>query len=635
MMNGKTILFPTPYPDETLYSVICRYDLLTGRNSFRGTSEELFGRRNNLNAEIPQCIGSLVKSIPARTGLSAEYFIQNTTMFPYFKPFISRKRDAVFREYMTSEVGSGESKYFSLGIGKLRYPKNTHLKFCEECWQEDVKKYGEPYWHRRHQLPGALVCSTHKRVLMNSPIFTGQAVNGLFIADERMILNSVKCAELSAELTDKFADFSKNCDWILKEAHRLENYDTVSQKYDLWIRHKGFRSYSGKTWHKELYKAIVEYYGVEFLKKISAYEEIYPAWLSRIMFYPDGMQHPMFHILLTSFLAGNTQNFFDGDCPETLPYGKGPWPCRNKLCEFHLKDVIESIKIKYDKSACRTVFKCPHCGFAYRRKQPIPKEKQYTGTVYVADYGWLWEKKLVEYLVEQKLTPRQTCRLLGCDFYTVDRHAVELGLWAEGELTTYKKAHKKIERISLEKNEMQKKDYRKRWRDLIKENPEAGRNILFNIDSKTSLWLQKNDRKWYDKNSPPATYISTNWKEKDRECLKKVKEAVRVLKSETGKPKLMSLKRIARITGLHTIIRKDAEQNIPLTMSYLSEHLETEDEWRKRKIRWAVEELSKSRQEISVGKILIKCSVSREYFEPLKGYAQKCIDERLNEEIKY
>ena len=143
-MNGKVILFPTPYPDETLYSVICRYDLLTGRNSFRGTSEELFGRRNNLNAEIPQCIGSLVKCIPAGTGLSTEYFIQNTTMYPYFKPFISKERDTVFREYMTAEVGSGESKYFALGIGKLRYPKNTHLKFCEECWQEDVKKHGEP-----------------------------------------------------------------------------------------------------------------------------------------------------------------------------------------------------------------------------------------------------------------------------------------------------------------------------------------------------------------------------------------------------------------------------------------------------------------------------------------------------------
>lgn len=138
------------------------------------------------------------------------------------------------------------------------------------------------------------------------------------------------------------------------------------------------------------------------------------------------------------------------------------------------------------------MFKCPHYGFAYRRKNPIPKEEQYSGKVYVADYGWLWKEKLVEYLVEQKLTPRQICRLLGCDFYTVDRYAVELGLWTEGELTTYKKAHKKIEKILLEKeDEMQKEDYRKRWKVLMKENPEAGRSVLYNLNTKSVLWLQK------------------------------------------------------------------------------------------------------------------------------------------------
>lgn len=630
MMSGKVILFPTPYPDETLYSVICRYDLLKGRNSFRGTSEELFGRRTNLISEIPQCIGSLVNCLPANTGLSAEYFIQNTTMFPYFKPFISKEREIVFREYMTAEVGSGESQFFSLGIGKLRSSKNTHLKFCEECWQNDVKKYGEPYWHRIHQLPGILVCSQHKKVLMNSPVFTGMAVNGLFTADEHMIPKSSKCADLSPELIEKFANFTKNCEWILTEPHDLKNYDFLHQRYDLWLRYRGFRSYSGRTWNKKLYMAIVEFYGIEFLKEIYAYEEIYPAWLNRIMFYPEKMQHPMFHILLISFLSGSAKNFFEGYCPETLPYGKGPWPCRNKICEYHLKDVIESIEIKYNQSFCRTVFKCPHCGFAYRRKKPIPKEEQYTGTVYVADYGWLWKEKLVEYLVEQELTPRQACRSLGCDFYTVDRYAVELGLWAEGELTTFKKATKKSERVLPEKeSKMNKEDYRKRWQDLIKENPEAGRNILYNLDFRTALWLQKNDRIWYEKNSPPATYASINWKEKDRQCLEQVKAAIMILESETGKPKRRSLGKVVSITGLNTLLQKSAALNIPLTMSYLSEHLETDDEWRKRKIRWAVEELNKSGQEISLAKLRTKCSVSKEYFEPLKEYAQTCIDEVL------
>ena len=232
-----------------------------------------------------------------------------------------------------------------------------------------------------------------------------------------------------------------------------------------------------------------------------------------------------------------------------------------------------------------------------------------------------------------KINPKTNLQIVRlADFYTVNKHAVELGLLADGELTTYKKAHKKIERFSLEKEEMQKKDYRKRWRNLIKENPEAGRNILFNIDSKTSLWLQKNDRKWYDRNSPPSTYVSTNWKEKGRDCLKKVKEAVIILNAETGKPKLMSLERIVRITGLNTLLRKNADQNIHFTMSYLAEHLEPEDEWRKRKIKWAVYELCNEGGTVSVSGVQTKSSISKEMFVPLKEYAQLCIEKAIGTE---
>ena len=34
--------FPTPYPDELLYSVVARYHVRSGNKSFRQTHEELF-----------------------------------------------------------------------------------------------------------------------------------------------------------------------------------------------------------------------------------------------------------------------------------------------------------------------------------------------------------------------------------------------------------------------------------------------------------------------------------------------------------------------------------------------------------------------------------------------------------------
>ena len=38
-------------------------------------------------------------------------------------------------------------------------------KICPECMKEDIKKYGEPYIHRTHQLSGVVACHKHKRVL--------------------------------------------------------------------------------------------------------------------------------------------------------------------------------------------------------------------------------------------------------------------------------------------------------------------------------------------------------------------------------------------------------------------------------------------------------------------------------------
>ena len=114
---------------------------------------------------------------------------------------------------------------------------------------------------------------------------------------------------------------------------------------------------------------------------------------------------------------------------------------------------------------------------------------------------------------------------------------------------------------------------------------------------------------------------------KDKEYLKNVMDAISILKEETGKPKLISLKKVASITGLNILQSKKAKEKIPLTMAYLSQNIETENEWRKRKIKWAVKELLNEGGAISVAKILIKSSISREQFTSLKEYAQICIDE--------
>ena len=250
--------------------------------------------------------------------------------------------------------------------------------------------------------------------------------------------------------------------------------------------------------------------------------------------------------------------------------------------------------------------------------------------MYIAEYGPLWEAKLREYLVDQRLMPRQTCELLHCDFYTVNKYAVKLGLWADGMVTSYTKK-KKVVPARLEKPVLsfdeERVEYRNRWRQLMVKNPGAIRSVLFSLDPKAYSWLRKNDLEWYERQSPPAKYVATDWDAKDQDCLVKVQSAIRFLQNVKDKPSRISIGAVIRSTGLHLLTKEKSMERLPLTAAYLSVHLETAEQWRKRKIRWAVKTIYAQSGLLTPAKILIKSSISRGKFEPLKSYALECIAE--------
>lgn len=82
-------VFPQPYPDEILYSVVARYHLISGNQLTRQTMDELFGlRKKTLSLAIPQNLRIL--SERARMS-SADQLLLEHTMFPYFMAFATKK----------------------------------------------------------------------------------------------------------------------------------------------------------------------------------------------------------------------------------------------------------------------------------------------------------------------------------------------------------------------------------------------------------------------------------------------------------------------------------------------------------------------------------------------------------------
>lgn len=163
--------FPTPYPDELWYSVICRYHIRSGNPCIKYTLNELYGT-HYYNASLFLCgpVLHLLALLPKNT-LSVEQVIFDHTLFPYYARFftISRKKSS----YKYTLLGDSRAIH-RLGIYQSKGNKFSTLRYCPLCLQEDFNKYGEPYWHRLHQLPEMSICPRHRCWLVetNAPSYS-------------------------------------------------------------------------------------------------------------------------------------------------------------------------------------------------------------------------------------------------------------------------------------------------------------------------------------------------------------------------------------------------------------------------------------------------------------------------------
>jgi hypothetical protein len=203
-------IFPTPYPDETIYSVICRLRLRLGQPSYYSLGQKLIGGHLSLTTPMPYGIGRLASHLPEKSELTAEYLINKTTLFPYFAPFLPDGRKSAFLEYMSGKTISKNYAVAGFDMGNIRQPKHLHLKLCESCWREQVQTYDEPYWQRIRQLPGILICPHHEEPLKDSPVLISLANLDFYAASIAMLKESNVCGHFVGNVAQNLLLLSEN-----------------------------------------------------------------------------------------------------------------------------------------------------------------------------------------------------------------------------------------------------------------------------------------------------------------------------------------------------------------------------------------------------------------------------------------
>ena len=247
--------FPAPYPDELWYSVICRYHIRSGNPCIKHTLRQLYGDRY-YNSSLTLCgpLQRLLSQLPH--GLfSAKQIVLEHTLFPYYARFFNakRKRDA----YKYVQKGD-PSAVHRLGIYQSGLRHHT-MRYCPDCFREDLTLYGELYWHRLHQLPDMKICPKHHNWLVDTDVqYDSSHQLTLCLPTLQMRLSAPVCDHISKPLCAlNFSIQSALC-----EPFRMVDGTAYRAVFDQRLRTCGWRSLTGgRTYAKKIETALLTFYG--------------------------------------------------------------------------------------------------------------------------------------------------------------------------------------------------------------------------------------------------------------------------------------------------------------------------------------------------------------------------------------
>ena len=171
--------FPTPYPDELWYSVLCRYHVRSGNQNSATTFRSLFHNKDHgtFSTFLPDgTITEIAGQVPEGM-LNVREIALNHTLFNYtFRFQTLEDKESLLKMALNGRI--------NFPVKLPRPYKEKELKCCPLCMKEDLKQYGEAYWHTSHQIPYVSVCQKHKCRLNVLSGLKDYVLNGnLFLPD--------------------------------------------------------------------------------------------------------------------------------------------------------------------------------------------------------------------------------------------------------------------------------------------------------------------------------------------------------------------------------------------------------------------------------------------------------------------
>jgi Tn7-like transposition protein D/TniQ len=612
--------FPTPYPDELLYSLIARYHIRSGNISPKITLQELFGSTTTIaTPDLPSSLNCLSKQLKYLFPSSVTDLIDRYTLYPFYRPFLPPQRDRLIQKSMKANIGQNIHTRAGIMASAIATPR--YFRFCPQCNAEDLDRYGEIYWHRLHQITGVFICPEHSTPLQDSTIsFQGLNRHEYYAASSDNCVVVEQCDAYSDRTKQQLQTLATDIWWLLNRNLAAHAPDYFQQQYRSLLIDREYANSNGRVRRVRLDRDFRLFYDREMLALLdSSLEENSDAnWLFDLLCKHRKSFHPIRHLLLIRFLTGSVDRFFTTKY-QYQPFGKAPWICLNPAADHYRKPVIIDLKISHCLENKRPlgVFSCD-CGMIYCRTGPDESEEDLYKIGKIIEFGELWQQRLRELVEQQKFGLRAVARELKVDTRTVKRYVSNLKLESHWEKRAVPPIaeNTSVDDIQSVDRSLIPAPQQEYWTNLQLQYPDATKTELRKLSPATYAWLYRHDRDWLNGNSPAlqqptATNERVDWVKRDLEVLDRVKLAVdAMLKVE--KPQRLTISGIGKEIGLLALLEQHLDL-MPITGDYLATVMESIEDFQIRRIRWAIEELDRRKEPLVSWRVMRLAGLRKDY----------------------
>ena len=559
--------FPVVYQDELLYSVLARYCIRSGNIREIHNFVDLFRTRSCVAVmELATNLDALIKNMPANTKYTVEYFIYRHTLFPYLAAFIDADRAEKIIQHMRR--GKGAIPYISIGIVSSSISLNQYFRFCPKCFKEDMEKYGEPYWHRLHQITGVFICPKHKVPINDSIELVRGGNRQRYVNASTENCVAVEEIKYSDCIMEKMLWMAEDVEILLNNRFLHREQQWFRDQFRAKLIEKGYARMNNFIFQKELKQDIQSFYSVEYLQLVQSPITKNSGWLETIIRKNDRITNPLRYLLLARFLGIPLKEFFY--CPPKLP-----------------------IEINNNSSNCVEV------------------------------YQQLWDQRLIE-LCHTELSIREISSILGSTPKTVKKHIDKLEIepfWKYNGGGQF--IHKKYK--ETEEFKRRKEEARAKWLRLHEETQDRSSNKIRKDHEGLYTWFLKYDREWLHKNSRISTFTApktVDWDKRDAELLPKVKQVVKGLYD--GRPQRITWSTVGSRLGIGGWLAKRKEK-LPLVKAYMDSVVESLEKFQIRKIGWALDELEREEKQLTFWNLVEMAGVKPKYMKSIEKDIKKMI----------